>query len=213
MGNQGRQLIRYSLLSLFVFLSIGCARMNSVMMHSGVDSANTIRVFTYDDELKNTYFKKGRNGLRFCREPMPDAAPTFAEGMTIGLPHSGGSNVGGSDSVGGLGLGGRNPEVLIAREFLFRACELSLNVDADYTQSRTIYSEFLKAAQTIAKMQQGTGTQASSSTIETEISSGGNAIADGSDDSDDSDTSTNDPSSSDSSSNDSDELPALANDN
>ena len=138
--------------------------MNSVMEHTNVDSSNTIRVFTYDDELKNTYFKKGKNGLRICKEPDPDATATYADGLSVGDPFTGGQ-ASANNSVGGVSLGGRNPEVLIARELLFRACELTLNLDANYNQSRHIYSEFLEAAKAISKTQTGTGSKSTSSNI------------------------------------------------
>jgi hypothetical protein len=40
--------------------------------------------------------------------------------------------------------------VLLARELLFRACELSLNLDADAEETRDIYERFLATLEAIA---------------------------------------------------------------
>jgi hypothetical protein len=96
-----------------------------------------------------------------CRSPSPDFAVTASEGVSIvGLPLAGGRGIGQDASEGALALGGRNPEVLVAREFMYRACELALNINADAKTTRDIYTKFLQAIKDIAQSQTGTGTAA-----------------------------------------------------
>ena len=135
--------------------------MNNVISHAELNGE--LSAYAYDDELKNAYIKKSNKGHRLCLEPNPDAVQTSSIGLGVGLPQVG-EQTSISDGVGGIALGGRNPEVLIARELLYRACEVSLNVNANYAQTRDIYREFLAAVREIAKYQVNAGSSAVAAT-------------------------------------------------
>lgn len=114
-------------------------------------------------DTETVYFKDPGSQERYCRSPESDTASTVSEGVSIGSPVGAGS-VGKDASRGSLSLGGRNPAVLIAREFLYRACELSLNLNADSALTLQIYERFLKSIEEIAKSQTGTGVAATAGT-------------------------------------------------
>jgi len=114
----------------------------------------------HDDNLQGSYFRTGRSTTVVCLLPDPDVAQSRSDGFSFAL--AGGESAGVDDATRAAALGGRNPEVLVARELMYRACELSSNLDADYEQTRSIYTEFLTAITDIARYQRGAGSAASS---------------------------------------------------
>lgn len=115
-------------------------------------------------DTQSVYFKDLGSRERYCRSPQPDTASTFSEGISLANPLSGGRGVGEDASRGALSLGGRNPGVLISRELLYRACELSLNLNADTALTFKIYERFLRSLEEITKNQTGTGVAAKAGT-------------------------------------------------
>ena len=107
---------------------------------------------------------------RMCLAPGPDYSVTASRGvnvgMGVGLPVGPKTqeNLGGDVSRGALSLGGRNPEVLLARELMYRACELSLNLNADQATTLWIYTRFLESIEKIAQSQTGSGSASVSAT-------------------------------------------------
>ena len=53
-------------------------------------------------------------------------------------------------------LGGRNSTVLLARDILYRVCELSANTKANYDQSRDLFLNALKTIQALGAESQAT---------------------------------------------------------
>lgn len=138
----------------------GCAnlpdsgrRAEALIDRAGVD------VIAADGTRQMTYFKDRGSNERFCRGPGADALVTGSSAIELGLPTraAGVGEIGSSASRGGLDLGGRSPAVLIARELLYRACELASNTNADAATERLIYRQFLDAIVTISKTQSGPG--------------------------------------------------------
>lgn len=115
---------------------------------------------------RETYFSDPRSMERHCRAPSPDVSLTSSEGVSFQLPSPAGKGVGvGEDvSAGALGLGGRSPSVLISRELLYRACELSNNLNLPREQSLKLFQDVLTVIVKIAAEQTGAGTAAVSST-------------------------------------------------
>jgi len=99
---------------------------------------------------------------RYCRGPEPDASLATSGGLTLAVPLGMGSQSVGSRRQEQIqSLGGRNPAVLITRELLYRACELSMNLNADAEKTLAIYREFLAIAKEIAAKQTQAGTEPS----------------------------------------------------
>lgn len=98
---------------------------------------------------------------RFCKGPGPDMALTANGGITIGgnlpVPAAPGAKIGESTGRGALDLGGRNPAVLIARELLYRACELVINTNANPKTAIAIFKMTMDAIERISALQVDTG--------------------------------------------------------
>lgn len=118
-----------------------------------------IAVHTSSDEAQVVVFRRADSDSKICLAPSPDSSPTISEGASIALPGSH-DEIAAEDATGALSLGGRNPEVLITRELLYRACELTQNIGATPQDTVKIYTLFLNAAVTIAQSQTGPGSAA-----------------------------------------------------
>jgi hypothetical protein len=145
-------IIKLICISLYFSQLLACASLNNVLEVDNVN--NELKIISYSDDLQNTFVKKGKHGTKICSQPDPDAAEAYADGVTVAL---GSQGDGAQDSANATSLGGRNPEVLIARELLYRACELGLNYDVSYDEARSIYTEFLGAIKELGKSQTGNG--------------------------------------------------------
>jgi len=119
---------------------------------------DNVNVLSNTSDLQMTFLKKQGELERYCGSRQSDVADTRSSGTTIGGSALGDSgNVGEGNSEGALSLGGRNPAVLIVREMLYRACELSMNLNADQKTSIEIYSKFLDSIEKITATQTGVG--------------------------------------------------------
>lgn len=101
------------------------------------------------------YIIKNKDGS-YCVSPAPDAAFTdsSAGGLNLTLVNTGGNNAS-SDSIENahqrLGLGGRNPNVLITREILFETCLLIGRAGLNSAQMLELYKSSLDAITQINK--------------------------------------------------------------
>lgn len=112
-------------------------------------------------DAQGIFIKDTASRERFCRSPSPDVAATLGEAVNANVGSAGAQKgLGFELSRGALALGGRDPHVLLARELLYRACELTMNVNADTALSLKIYERFLVSVETIAKAQIGAGSAA-----------------------------------------------------
>ena len=100
-----------------------------------------VQVLTQEAEVRQTYFSNG--ALTICAEPVPDVAlnraiersirakrKTSAKYMNIGVDKEGELEGDFSRSTTALALAGRNPTVLLTREFLYRLCEFTMNMES-----------------------------------------------------------------------------------
>ncbi len=147
------KLVKFTYISLYFSSLLACADLNNVLEVEQIDPR--LKVVSYSDDLQNTFVKKGANGTKICSQPDPDSAQAYADGLSVAVGAGPGEGMG--DSSSATSLGGRNPEVLLSREMMYRACELSLNYDASYDQARSIYTEFLTAIVALGKTQVGKG--------------------------------------------------------
>ena len=98
-------------------------------------------------------------GQEFCAGTGSDYARTGGFGISLSdkdTTEQGG--VGISDSHGVESLGGRTSALLITRELMYRACELSLNTSSNRAQTIEIYKMFLNSIETITALHLGQGT-------------------------------------------------------
>ena len=79
-----------------------------------------------------------KSGDSICRTPAPDALTGESDSTALSFA---GQSVGADQSFSVDGLGGRSPEVLIARELMYRLCELSVNVRLSKEEALKIYGD------------------------------------------------------------------------
>lgn len=150
-------------LVLLVFLA-GCAANTPkpfMLERDGIDAV----VLT--DDLKVSYIKQHGHIDRICASRDADAVATDESGISLGFSMMGKSeSLGEQSGRGELGLGGRSPVVLIAREYLYRACEVTNNLNSNEEKTIEIYKMFLESLERIAQSRiAGGGTQAVSSSM------------------------------------------------
>lgn len=108
---------------------------------------DTLDVITTAPDSKAVFLKEKLNSERFCLSPPADFASTKSDvdevnvGSGLGAV-KGGVNVG--TTQGAMSLGGRDPAILLTREFLYRACEMTTNINADAATTRAIYKDMLQ---------------------------------------------------------------------
>ncbi len=97
-----------------------------------------------------TYFTSKISGERHCKAPDPDV--TVQSNAGLSLSDIAGDSIGFKDGEAAMSLGGRNPTLLITRELMYRACELTSNIYSDQEMTIAIYDRFLSAITEISKL-------------------------------------------------------------
>ena len=121
---------------------------------AGVDQAGRevgLQVVTVPEGQRVMLIKSPDDVERVCSPRESDEGLSFSEGLDLDLTGAG-EGIGVGESVGERAVALAHPTalVLLARELLFRACELSLNLDASPEETRAIYERFLATLETIA---------------------------------------------------------------
>lgn len=134
---------------------LGCVSQTS---EPKIIERNDLSAVTNTADLQITFLKKHGAIERYCGSRQSDVADTSSSGVTFGAGAMGDTgNIGEGSSEGALSLGGRSPSVLIVREMLYRACELSMNLNTDTKTTLEIYSTFLESIEKITAQQTGAG--------------------------------------------------------
>ena len=176
-------LIALALAGLFSGCSVATpAPTISQIERSGLD------VVLVGEGQRAAFFKDGGTFERFCAAPESDVADVYGSGVSLGASEGSIEEaLGFSRSESAVALGGRNPATLLTRELLYRACEMSLNINADGPTTEAIYDRFLKAILEITAQQKsgGSGTAAvASGTSDAGSSSETGSSSDGASDDD-----------------------------
>lgn len=113
-------------------------------------------------DVQTTIIKKHGDPERYCAARQSDVADTRSVGGSIAVSGAatGSEGISEGSSQGALALGGRSPAVLIVREMMYRACELSLNLNADNDETMEIYKLFMEKTKEITSIQTGSGSTA-----------------------------------------------------
>jgi hypothetical protein len=109
-----------------------------------------LEVLTVPEGQRVMLIKSPDDVERVCAPRESDEGVSVSEGLNLSLPGAGAAGIGEQAGVQAVSLGRPGPIVQLARELLFRACELSLNLDADATETRAIYERFLSTLESIA---------------------------------------------------------------
>lgn len=104
------------------------------------------------DDHKVSYIKQQGHIDRICAAVESAAVATDESGFSFGFSALGKSErVGEESGRGEVALGGRDPLVLIVREFLYRACEMTNNLNSDEEKTIQVYQMFLDSLEKIAE--------------------------------------------------------------
>lgn len=145
-------------LLLVLGLATGCSVTAQPPVTSQVERSG-LDVVIVPEGQKAAFFKDGGSLERFCAAPESDVADVYGGGLSLGASEGDlGESVGYSQSESAVALGGRSPVTLLTRELLYRACELSLNINADGQTTQDIYDRFLEAVIKISAQQVASGT-------------------------------------------------------
>lgn len=153
--------------TLYVFLMtlmlFGCM---PTPHHPIVLNRDGIDALVLTDDYKVTYIKKHGDLDRMCATPETDTVPTGESGLSFGSSVLGKSDVTGLKSgTGELSLGGRSPLVLITRELMFRACEMTNNLNCDEKTTREVYKMFLDTLEKLSLTDLGQGSESLASPV------------------------------------------------
>lgn len=164
--------IKYTLYSVITLLGIsGCAGITPEPEKEGkIYERDGVSTLLIPAETREVYFKDSRSFERHCRAPGPDVSIQSSSGISLGA-----SIIGKSDEISetngqsGLALGGRDPAVLLTRELMYRACELTSNLNANQKTTLYIYNRFLRTVEKSIKMQQLVGTASASNSAKSSL--------------------------------------------
>lgn len=143
-------------LSLFTIVTAGllsgCSTSAKLQhSHSLVDS----RLISMPADQIAAFTKQHASSARVCVQTDVDLGKAHSQGFgasygNVGVHESGNT----AEAV----LGGRSAAVLITRELLYRACELSLNLNMDTQSTLDFYLKALEVVKAIATHQAVSGT-------------------------------------------------------
>jgi len=140
-----------------------------------------VQVITHNSTRLASYIKEAKPGLWICKENITDAVKTRQENLNLsGVGSAASKSIGEGVSSGALSLGGMNPEVLITSELLYRACEMSANLNADKELTFKIYRMFLNSVNQTSANQTSSGAKA----LDSKLTTSNSNLSDGSNSSD-----------------------------
>ena len=108
-----------------------------------------------------------------CKTPAPDVLAGVTKSETISLPSvlpgstSNGAAITDSEGYSATNLGGRTPSVLIARDFLYRVCEMTINMQLSPEETVKVYLQTMDKIVEIIKDRSVAGKSAPTSTSTT----------------------------------------------
>lgn len=116
----------------------------------GDGAAVGLEVLTVPEGQRVMLIKSPDDVERVCAPRESDQGFSVSEGLQLSLPGAAGGAIGEEAGAKAVPLAHPTAIVLLARELLFRACELSLNLDADAAETRAIYERFLATVESLA---------------------------------------------------------------
>lgn len=130
---------------LILILIQGCSVPQRKANVLKVDPAG-VTAISYPTELRGAYFIKKGSDIRVCAEPTPDVSLESLQKLTANLKVNSSATKNVDSKIAAelntkvIQLAGRTELLLLARELLYRACEISLNTEISDESVLTIYS-------------------------------------------------------------------------
>lgn len=122
-------------------------------------SQGGLTTFTATEDSETSLIKAPNTLHQFCAARESDAISAPEGGMSFGIGTGGiaKESIGATSGSGALSLGGRDPLVLITREFMYRVCELSLNHNLSKEETIALYKHFMDRLIDIAPLTKADG--------------------------------------------------------
>jgi len=134
---------RLSLAAMLVSALASCSLMTGADKEKVmVERPNGTDIVLIPENFVASYITSGANNERNCLAPAPDVADSSADSLK--LSDAAGDTGGFTHGVTATGLGQLSANLQLAREMLYRACELTSNLNTDLEDTKTIYNSFLK---------------------------------------------------------------------
>ncbi len=121
------------IIALFVLSGCGTPQREVRKMDMMDISTRMPSVITYPADIRGAYVVRDDAKLKFCAEPVPDVALESVHkligklNLTLPQQQTIGADVTSELTAKAIELAGRTQLLLIAREMLYRACEMSVN--------------------------------------------------------------------------------------
>lgn len=142
-------------ISLSLLLTQGCSLPQNSSKVLSIDNSNS-RVVTFPSSLRGAYFIDKNSKVKFCAEPAPDVARESLQRLSARIQanaaNSTNADAGFNSSLEAkaLQLAGRTELLLVAREMLYRACEMSLNNNTSEETVLKVYTEIANLIRELA---------------------------------------------------------------
>ncbi len=143
----------YSIIWVLLLSACASSQQQKANLNNVITSSHGVSLISNHPEIINTFIKKQNVQSVYCLEPDPDMEADFGSSLSLGTS-SGKAKETLSDSENEslVTTGGLSPMVLVVRELMYRACELSMNTNANQQQSIAIYQSFLKTIETMSSV-------------------------------------------------------------
>ena len=139
------------LLSWIVLIAACASKQQKADLNNVMVTSQGVSLISNHPEIINTYIKQQDVQSVYCLEPDPDIAVGFGSSLSLNASDENSkATISGSEQESLISTGGLSPMVLVVRELMYRACELSMNTNANQQQSIAIYQNFLKTIETMS---------------------------------------------------------------
>lgn len=155
--------MRYLLIILSMIYLAACSSQVAKSKKTKLDGGALI---SSSEDQQLAFVKRHKSYLRICAETDNDFGTAHSSGIGLNFKGVGLSE---NSNVGEIALGGRSPSVLITRELMYRACEMSLNLNLSSEQAIEIYLKTLSAIPAIAGANSGAGTKVQSANVSSNV--------------------------------------------
>lgn len=133
---------RLSLAAMLVSVLASCSLISGADKEKIIfERPNGTDIVLIPENFVASYITSAANNERNCLAPSPDVADSSADSLKLS---DAADTAGFTHGVTATGLGQSSANLLLAREMLYRACELTSNLNADLEDTKTIYNSFLK---------------------------------------------------------------------
>ncbi len=126
---------------LLSMLISGCTLLQENKSEILVSDRDGLDLHALPANFSSVFLKQSNSSETFCAGRMPDGLAEVSSNLKLGSKESGGISAG--SGVAELSLGGRSPSVLIARELMYRHCELVANQKLSKSESIKLFEKIL----------------------------------------------------------------------